>query len=451
MLSVGNRPPSVIVKDSTRKIRIGMVLDQPFPPDARVEREAVALVEAGYEVHLLCAVSPPDQLKKNELREEAYRGIYIHRVDPNEVSIRIPLLGIQSRFLYKGFIKNYFHHFKNIDTAWHTLIHRFVRDYGIHILHVHDLRLVDTGLNVSARYDLPLVADLHENYPALMQMMKGRNNPERGQEQRERWEKIEAESVQKAARVITVADEAKDRLMAKGVPPEKVLVLENTVDMEKFLAAPVDQELVRRFRPNFVLTYVGHLNDTHRGIQTVIEAMALLKDEIPDLHFIGAGAMREPYRKLLDGMIEQAGLQDRVHFTGWLDETQFVTYIEASDICLCPHIVNDHTNATFPNKVYLYHLFKKPIIVSNAAPLQRYVEDTKGGLVFQSGDAAMLANLIRMMHHRSDLRREMALSGHRAVVERYNWQRSSEDLIAMYDQLVGRLAYKMPVLVSRDL
>jgi hypothetical protein len=48
MLSVGHRSPSAAVKDSQRKIRIGMVLDQPFPPDARVEREAMALAEAGY-------------------------------------------------------------------------------------------------------------------------------------------------------------------------------------------------------------------------------------------------------------------------------------------------------------------------------------------------------------------------------------------------------------------
>jgi glycosyltransferase involved in cell wall biosynthesis len=433
MLSVGNRSTSTTVNGPERKIRVGMVLDQPFPPDARVEREATALVEAGYEVHLLCAIRPEDRLP-----DEAYRGIYIHRVNPDAVTIEVPFLGKQSRFLYRGVIKNYFHHFKNIDTAWHTLIHRFVKAYDIQILHIHDLRLVDTGLNIALRYRLPLIADLHENYPALMQLMKGRDNPERGLKQRDRWEKIEENSVHRARRVITVADEAKERLMEKGVPADKILVLENTVDIDKFLAAPIDHNVIREFKPNFVLTYVGHLNDTHRGIQTVIEAMDLLKDEIPEMRFIAAGAYREPYRQMLDGMITEAGLQDRVHFTNWLDETQFATYIEASDICLCPHIVNDHTNATFPNKVYLYHLFKKPIIVSNAVPLQKYVGNTQGGLVFRSGDARMLADLIRTLYYRPDMRREMAYNGYQAVMEHYNWKRSARDLIALYDDLIQR-------------
>jgi glycosyltransferase involved in cell wall biosynthesis len=410
-----------------------MVLDQPFPPDARVEREAMALADAGYEVHLLCALRPEDKLT-----DEAYRGFYIHRVNPDAVTIEIPLLGMQSRFLYRGVVKNYFHHFKNIDTAWHTLIHRFVKAYGIQILHVHDLRLVDTGLNIALRYGIPLVADLHENYPALMQMMKGRENPERGMKQRERWEKIEQNSVEAARRVITVTDEAKERLVNKGVPADKILVLENTVDIGKFLAAPIDHNVLRQYKPHFTLTYVGHLNDTHRGIQTVINAPALLKDDIPELRFIAAGAYREPYRQLLDSLIAEHGLKDRVQFTGWLDETQFATYIEASDICLCPHLVNDHTNATFPNKVYLYHLFKKPIIVTNAVPLQRYIGNTQGGAIYRSGDAHMLADVIRMLYMRPDMRREMGYNGYKAVMDRYNWPKTAESLIAMYDQLTRR-------------
>lgn len=431
MLSVGHQSP-VMNNGAKRKVRIGMVLDQPFPPDARVEREAAALAEAGYEVHLLCAAR-----REDILTNEAYRGFYIHRVSPEKVTIGLPLLNCQSRFLYHGLLKNYFYHYRNIDTAWHTLIHRFIKDYGIHILHVHDLRLVNTALNVTERYGLPLVADLHENYPALMEMMKGRKNLRRGLAQRKRWERIENDVIQRAARVITVADEARDRLIAKDVPPARILVLENTVDIKKFLNASVDPEIIRWFKPYFVLTYVGHLNDTHRGIHTVIDAMAMLKDEMPELRFIAAGGLREPYHKLLTEKIEKADLSERVHFTDWLDESRFVTYIEASDICLCPHVVNDHTNATFPNKVYLYHLFKKPVIVSDATPLRRYVENTRGGLVFPSEDASMLANQIRLLRHRADLRRELGINGHKAVAERYNWQRSASALIQMYDQLAG--------------
>lgn len=428
------------MKETGRRIRVGMVLDQSFPPDARVEREASALVENGYEVHLLCALRPEDRLA-----EEAYRGIYVHRADPDAVTFSVPLLGLDTRFPYRGVFRNAFRHFRNIDTVWRTLIDRFVRDYGLDVLHIHDLRLVNTGLSVADRWGIPLVADLHEHYPALMQMMKGRNNPQRGEEQRERWETIEFECVQRARQVIVVTEEARDRLIRKGLPGNKITVLENTVDIGKFQAAPIDPDIVRQYKPDFVLCYVGHLNDTHRGIQTVIEAMARLKDDIPELKFIGAGAIRPAYRRLLEGLIAEHDLADRVHFTDRLDETQFATYIAASDICLCPHLANDHTNATFPNKAYLYHLLKKPILVSSAAPLQRYVEQTGGGLSFPSGDAAMLASLVRKLYARPDLRREMAAKGYQAVLTQYNWPQTAQTLIGLYDRLVESITEEVPV------
>lgn len=433
MLSVGDDSSSVLVKDAAKKIRVGMVLDQPFPSNERVEREAIALTEAGFEVHLLCADHPANQ---RVLKDEAWRGFYIHRVNPAEVSIEIPFWRKQSRFLYEGAVKNYFNHFKNIDTAWHTLIHRFTKNYGIQILHIHHLRLVDTGLNIAFRYGLPLIADLHENYPALMQAQAG---PQEALRERERWEKIETEAVQRASRVITASREVQERLLHKGLVEEKTLVLENTVSLEKFASATVDQELVRHFRPSFVLTYVGPLNDSRQGIQTVIEAMALLKEEIPELQLLAVGEIRESYYQQLTSLIEQVGLQQQVHFTGGIDDiTGLATFIEASDVCLCPHLVDELANTSFHEPVYWYHLLKRPILASNAVPLRRYLESTGGGLVFEPGNAGMLVDLIRMLYRQPELRREMTFRGYQAIRERYNWERTARNLVGMYRQLAAQ-------------
>lgn len=447
MLSIGDQTPSTLTQAPARKIRIGMVLDQPFPPDARVEREAMALVEAGYEVHLMCALRP-DLDQKEELRDEYYKGFYIHRVDPHAVTWEVPFLKLQTRLPYHGLIKSYFHNFRSIDTAWYTLIDRFVQSYQLHVLHVHDLRLATTGLEVTQKYGVRLVADLHENYPALMQMMKGRHNPKRGLKQRDRWDKIETDCAARANQVLVVTEEMKERLVEQGVSASKIHVIQNTVDIDKFAQLTANPDIIRRFKSNFLLCYVGHLNDTHRGIHTVIEALSILRDELPEVHFVGAGAVRERYREQLDALVEKAHLQDRVHFTGWLDEMEFPSYIEASDICLCPHIANDQTNASSPNKIYLYHLFKKPVIASNAVSLQRYIDDTQGGLVFESGNAQMLADRIRELYYQPTLRKEMASNGHQAIVERYNWNVTARELVFAYDHLCGRIAGKASISIE---
>jgi len=45
-------------------MKILMVLEGEFPPDNRVEKEAVSLIEAGHEVHIAC------YSKKNDLPPE---------------------------------------------------------------------------------------------------------------------------------------------------------------------------------------------------------------------------------------------------------------------------------------------------------------------------------------------------------------------------------------------
>ena len=49
-------------------MRILMVLENQFPDDERVEKEALSLIKAGHEVHLLCAT-----LKKERVGDESYK------------------------------------------------------------------------------------------------------------------------------------------------------------------------------------------------------------------------------------------------------------------------------------------------------------------------------------------------------------------------------------------
>ena len=412
--------------------RVGMILDQPFPPDARVEREAVALVEAGFEVHLLCMAKAEEAV-----REEVYRGIFIHRVLPSEAFYRLPVLGVKTRLPYLGAFRNLARFLWHLDLEWHTLIDQFIKEHAIEVLHVHDLRLVTTGLSLAGRFGIPLVADLHENYPALMAMLKGKTDPVRGERQRLRWEEIETYCTLDADRVFVVIEEARDRLIAKGVAPEKITVVPNAVDAEKFEKASVDASVIRKYKDSFLLTYVGHINSPHRGIHTVIEAMGQLKDDMPDLKLVAAGPVRENYGLELKALMDRHGLSERVEFTGWLDETEFVSYIEAADVCLCPHMVTDHTETTFPNKVYLYNLLKKPVLASSCKPLERYVADTQGGLTFESGNAGDLAAKIKKLYRDADLRASLGENGRQAVLDRYHWQHHAGRVVSVYRDLMG--------------
>ena len=63
-----------------------MILDKTFPPDPRVENEAIALVKSGHDVYLFC-------LKySNELNDELINGIQVKRYLSNTLNYKLSAL-----------------------------------------------------------------------------------------------------------------------------------------------------------------------------------------------------------------------------------------------------------------------------------------------------------------------------------------------------------------------
>ena len=67
-------------------MKIGMILDKPFPPDPRVENEALTLIEAGYEVFLFCLTY------KNDKTSETYKGIQLRRYSSGKIEYKLSAL-----------------------------------------------------------------------------------------------------------------------------------------------------------------------------------------------------------------------------------------------------------------------------------------------------------------------------------------------------------------------
>ena len=53
-----------------------------------------------------------------------------------------------------------------------------------------------------------------------------------------------------------------------------------------------------------------------------------------------------------------------------------------ADICIIPHEKCELTNTTVPNKLFEYFCYGKHVIVSDAAPLKRIINETNSGIVF---------------------------------------------------------------------
>lgn len=403
-------------------MNILMILaDRSFPPDIRVEKETLSLSKAGHTVVILSA------MKGNQPNLDQWQGVKVIRIKPPRGIARIVNTS-------RRLIDFYDHH-------WGIQIESAIRNDSIEVLHVHDLPMLGTALKVGKQSQTPVIADLHENYPAALKYYQNEDSSYKNLIKRyyyhpERWQDYENRCVNRADHVLVVVEEARKRLLSQGIPAQKVTVIENNVDIERFQSFGLDSELITRYEDRFVISYIGGFGGRHRGLDTAISAMPYVLNEIPGalLLLVGEGYIKTK----LEEMVADLSLQDHVQFIPWQPFHRVPSYIAASQVCLIPHQANPHTETTSPHKLTQYMLMGKPVVVSSCKPLHRIVNEHACGLVFKAGDPFDLANVLTQLRD-PILRQRLGDSGKAAVYAGLNWETTASDLIKIYDQIGSTL------------
>lgn len=401
-------------------MKILMLLDRFFPPDIRVEKEARALSQAGHDVFVLSSYDSKCPTEENI----GYATILRH---------------IQTQSFAKRALRFAIFSVTGTDLLWQRHIAHALFGNEIDAIHVHDLPLVKTGVTIARKKCIPLVADLHENYPEAVRFYHGNNwksKIARVIMSEKRWKRFQRAWLWQVDRVITVIDEIGRLLISEyGVPSDKITIVMNAEDTDTLLAIPINENIIRRYEPYFTISYVGGFG-VHRGIQTAISAMPGILARVPAarLVLVGSGnnefALREQARKL--------GLQDVVEFTGWQPFDLVPSYIAASQTCLIPYISSTQTNASAPHKLFQYMALAKPVIVSSMDSLSRIVQETGAGLVYSSGDAEALAEAVIRIYQDKGLATRLGRAGRKATDEKYSWQAEAQKLVGLYQALQMR-------------
>ena len=128
-------------------MKIGMILDDIFPPDPRVENEAITLINSGHEVFLFCLTYGNQKLHEN------INGIQIRRYKSNKIIYKLSALSYDF-FGYRMIMK------PKIDD--------FIKENSIEVIHIHDIRIAEAVFLSNKKYQLKIVLDLHDNIPENM-------------------------------------------------------------------------------------------------------------------------------------------------------------------------------------------------------------------------------------------------------------------------------------------
>ena len=229
-----------------------------------------------------------------------------------------------------------------------------------------------------------------------------------------------------AALFVCVSEFVRDRLLARGFPPEKLLVHRYGVDRDAD-AEGRDGEYVGDGPVLFAGRFVEK-----KGIAVLLEAMRRLDQaNRPLLVLAGDGPMRDELHRL-------AAPLGRVEFAGWLPHDELRRRMRgALAVCVPSLAAPDGDAEGLPNVVIEAMAAGVPVVGSDHAGIPEAVEHERTGLLVPPGDSEALAGALRRLIDDPGLQRRLGAAAFGAAAARFGAVEQSRRLEGILRRVIA--------------
>lgn len=297
---------------------------------------------------------------------------------------------------------------------------RLLRSGGFDCLHTHTPRTVMVGRLAARLAGLPYVHHLH-----------GQTSTEvRGTYKTRCYAWLERRCLSRAARVIAVSETSRQYLLRQGVQPQQIALVPNGV--------PSPAELAELAPPSgtWQLGTVG-LFRPRKGLETLLEAVALLRQQGLPVRWQGIGPFETPeYENEVRRHAASLGLGDGclpdapVYFAGFCKDVPAA--LAQLDLFIFPSILAEG----MPMVVLEAFGAGVPVVASAVDGVTDVVDDGRTGWLVPPADAPALAQTIaRVISGELDWQaiRRMA---HQVQRQRYSDVSLAAGVAAVYDEIL---------------
>ena len=234
-----------------------------------------------------------------------------------------------------------------------------------------------------------------------------------------------------SAVVLANATPIRDALISEdGFAPEKLRVIHNGVDTEKFQRAKGDRaRLFPDVGNETLVVLVGNMHSDVKGHPWLIAAAPGVVREFPEVRFVfaGDGELRPAFEK----QVAQLGLESKFMFLGRRNDIPEI--LASCDIAVLPSRAEG-----LPNAVLEYMAAGLPTVASRVGGNAELVQDGVTGLLVPAEDANALADALLRFLRDPEWSRQIGNNGQRFAVENFSFERLIREVDELYTELLER-------------
>ena len=243
---------------------------------------------------------------------------------------------------------------------------------------------------------------------------------------------LESHVLKRADAVTTICRGLWNDIVGRGIPENKVTVIPNAVDVEKFSTARSrDADLAKKFSVEGaeVVGFIGSFY-AYEGLDLLLTAMPALTSRRPRLKLllVGGGPQDGHLREKARAM----GLDDKIVFTGRVPFDDVRKYYDLIDVLAYPRIHMRLTDVVTPLKPLEAMAMGKLLVASDVGGHVELIRDGETGTLFRAGDPGELSDKLVRMLDAGKLGQQMKERARRFVECERTWAKSVEGYRSVY-------------------
>jgi glycosyltransferase involved in cell wall biosynthesis len=380
------------------------VWKSPYPWDPRIEKICKTLHSNNFDVNLLA------RWDGKQRENETIDGLNVIRVGYNlPTKFSAPLFS---------------------NPVWKKAISSAIKEFKPTLIMPREIMLAETCGKAGRKFGIPVLMDMAEHYPAAM---KGWDKYYRNIVKRFAVhylnvpERVERSCVGLMDGILTVSSELSKRLNDKySYPFKKMQVIHNTPEKSWF-----DNVRIGSSVPPIEFAYHGYMTPD-RNLDKMVKGFIIAAKTVPDIRLTVAGT-GDTYETLLE-IAQKSQYTDRIRFTGPYLHSEIDKLYSEMDIGILPFKNNEFINHIIANKFFDYLAAGKPMIVSQAKPMARLIEETKAGIAVDCNDENEIAQAIIKIRE-MDVKK-FSENGRKAFLEKYNWDVDAKNMIEFINRII---------------
>ena len=289
------------------------------------------------------------------------------------------------------------------------------------VVHAHDWLAAWAGDTLRALWNVPLVATVHATE-------RGRGGGHVGPGQPSAISSVEWWLTYQAREVVACSQfMVREVLDAFSPPTGKMHMVPNGVDADEWAPPSPAPRRGRGDGGDGPLVVSWGRVQQEKGFQTLVDAAAMLRHDLPGLRVVVAG--RGGHLDALRGQADFLGLGDIVHFAGFVPDDHLRSLLHHASAVVIPSFYEPF------GIVALEALAARaPLVAAASGGLAEILGGTDAALLYPAGDAGALADRLRHLLTEPAVAKALQDAGDDLVRSRYSWDAIAAQTVPVYER-----------------